>query len=105
MELMAACEALEAIKSDSVPIRMYLDSAYVLTGITQWIPGWKTKGWVTKNKKTPVKNKELWMRLDKAKSRQKVIEFIKVKGHSGIELNELADQLANKGLNKIRGGN
>lgn len=101
MELTAAIKALEELKVYDIPIEVYLDSAYVISGITVWIYGWIKKGWVT-SKKKPVENRELWERLYNLKRRFDSIEFIKVKGHSGNEGNDRADELANKGMNQYK---
>ena len=91
MELMAAIEALEAL-TKPCHVTLYTDSKYVMDGITKWLEGWKTKNWKTANKK-PVKNKELWERLDTAIARHQ-IDWQWVKGHDGNPGNERADQLA-----------
>jgi ribonuclease HI len=91
MELMAAIAALEALKR-SCEVHLHTDSMYVKDGITKWIKGWKTKGWKTADKK-PVKNVDLWQRLDEAASRHEV-SWRWVRGHNGHELNEAADALA-----------
>ena len=91
MELMAAIAALEALKN-SVNVRIHTDSQYVKNGITGWIHGWKKNGWKTADKK-PVKNVDLWQRLDAALKGHK-IEWIWVKGHAGHDDNERADALA-----------
>ncbi|KPF87647.1 ribonuclease H [alpha proteobacterium AAP38] len=101
MELMAAISALEALKR-SVPIRLHTDSQYVKNGITTWIHGWKKNGWKTASK-DPVKNEDLWRRLDDLVARHKV-EFHWVKGHAGHVENERADQLARDGLRDARDG-
>lgn len=98
MELMAAIMALEALKKKS-RIKLYTDSKYVLKGITEWMNNWKKRGWKTSNKK-PVKNEDLWRRLDLAIIMHD-INWIWVKGHSGNEGNEKADSLANKGVSEI----
>ena len=95
MELMAAISALEALKESSEAV-LYTDSVYVKQGLTEWLKGWKAKGWRTADKK-PVKNQDLWQRLDAAASRHS-IDWRWVKGHAGDPGNELADQLANQGL-------
>ncbi|PAD70609.1 ribonuclease HI [Bacillus sp. 7586-K] len=102
MELTAAIEALKFIKTTNIPIEMHIDSAYVVNGMNEWIHGWIKKGWRKSNKK-PVENKELWVELNELRNKQSSVKFIKVKGHAGVELNELADQLANKGMDEIRG--
>ncbi len=95
MELMAAIQGLEQLKK---PVRVTLttDSQYVRQGITQWIAGWKRNGWMTSQKK-PVKNKELWQRLDAAVAEHQV-EWLWVKGHSGHRENEMVDQAANDAI-------
>ena len=95
MELMAAIRALEALKRPS-QVKLYTDSIYVMKGITEWIHDWKRKGWRTADKK-PVKNEDLWRRLDEA-AQQHEIEWHWVKGHAGHPENERADALANKGI-------
>ncbi|MEJ1993559.1 MAG: ribonuclease HI [Maritimibacter sp.] len=95
MELMAAIMALETLERAS-PITIVTDSAYVKNGVTGWIFGWKKNGWKTSNKK-PVKNVDLWQRLDAAQTRHKV-EWKWIKGHAGHEENERADELARKGM-------
>jgi ribonuclease HI len=100
MELMAAIQALEALKKPC-RVELHTDSRYVMDGISQWIAGWKAKGWKTAAK-TPVKNEDLWRRLDEARNRHDV-DWRWVKGHNGHELNERADALARKGLNDARG--
>jgi ribonuclease HI len=91
MELMAAIRALEALNRP-VPVRIHTDSMYVKDGITRWIHAWKKKGWLTADKK-PVKNVDLWQRLDRALAEHK-IEWEWVKGHAGHPENERADKLA-----------
>ena len=98
MELMAAIMGLESLKRHC-QVRLTTDSKYVLQGITEWIDGWKKKGWKNAAKK-PVKNADLWKRLDKAREDHE-IEWIWVKGHAGHDENEMADQLANKGVDSI----
>jgi ribonuclease HI len=95
MELMAAIRALEALKRPS-QVKLYTDSIYVMKGITAWIHDWKRKGWRTADKK-PVKNEDLWRRLDELAARHE-IEWHWVRGHSGHPENERADALANKGI-------
>ena len=97
MELMAVIEALSALKRPC-QVSLYLDSEYVRKGITEWIHGWKARGWRTAAKQ-PVKNVELWQRLDALVTGSgHVIEWRWVKGHSGDPGNERADALANKGV-------
>lgn len=99
MELTAAIEALEALKRP-VTVRLYTDSEYLKNGITKWIHGWKAKGWKTADKK-PVKNEDLWRRLDAARTAHQ-IEFHWVRGHAGHPENERADVLARQGLEQAR---
>jgi ribonuclease HI len=100
MELMAAIMALEALKKPCKVI-MHVDSQYVRQGITGWIHGWKKNGWKTADKK-PVKNAELWQRLDEAR-RMHEIEWLWVKGHAGDPENERADELAREGVKAVTG--
>ena len=95
MELMAAIQALEALKRPC-RVELHTDSQYVMKGISEWIHGWKRRGWKTADKK-PVKNDDLWMRLDAARLRHEV-DWRWVKGHAGHEFNERADELARRGL-------
>lgn len=95
MELMAAIQALEALKRPS-KVRLHTDSMYVKDGITKWIHNWKVNGWKNAAKK-PVKNAELWKRLDQALERHD-ISWHWVKGHAGHEQNERADALARAGM-------
>lgn len=95
MELMAAISALEALKRKS-NVELHTDSNYVKNGITQWIHGWKRNGWRTADKK-PVKNAELWQRLDEMRQRHNV-DWHWVKGHAGHVENERADELAREGM-------
>ena len=102
MELTAVIEGLAALKRPCKVI-LYLDSQYVRMGITEWIRGWKAKGWRTSTKQ-PVKNVELWQKLDKlVADGGHLIEWRWVKGHSGDVGNERADMLANKGVDKALG--
>lgn len=95
MELMAAIAALEALTRPSV-VRLHTDSVYLRSGITSWLQKWKLNGWRTSDKK-PVKNADLWQRLDAATQRHQV-QWLWVKGHAGDPGNERADALANKGM-------
>lgn len=95
MELLAAIHALEGLSRPSV-ITVVTDSAYVKNGVTGWIHGWKRNGWKTADKK-PVKNADLWQRLDAAQVRHQV-EWQWIKGHAGHEENERADALARAGM-------
>ena len=99
MELMAAIRALEAL-TRGVKADLYTDSTYVQKGITEWIHGWKKRGWKTAAKK-PVKNEDLWRRLDDAIARHDV-KWHWVKGHAGHAENERADELARMGLEEAR---
>ena len=98
MELMAAISALEALKKPC-QVDLYTDSQYVRRGITGWIHGWKKNGWRTADKK-PVKNAELWQRLDALRKLHHV-QWRWVKGHAGDPGNERADSLANRGVESI----
>ncbi len=95
MELIAAAEALEALKRPSM-VDLYTDSQYVRGGITAWMHNWKRNAWRTADKK-PVKNADLWQRLDAARQRHDVT-WHWVRGHAGTAGNERADQLARDGL-------
>jgi ribonuclease HI len=95
MEMLAVISGLEALKK-STKVRIVLDSQYVQKGMNEWIHGWKARGWKTAAKQ-PVKNVDLWQRLDLAVARHEV-QWQWVKGHAGHEGNERADQLANKGI-------
>lgn len=98
MELMAAIQALEILKYPC-RIKLYSDSKYVLQGITKWMANWKKRGWKTAAKK-PVKNEDLWRRLDEVMQKH-TINWTWVKGHSGNIGNEKADQLANQGIDSL----
>jgi ribonuclease HI len=95
MELMAAIQALEALKRPC-RVELHTDSQYVQKGICEWIHGWKRRGWKTADKK-PVKNDDLWKRLDEARLRHEV-DWRWIKGHAGHEFNERADVLARQGM-------
>jgi ribonuclease HI len=101
MELMAAISALEALKRPCT-VDLHTDSEYLKNGITAWIHGWKKNGWRTADKK-PVKNVDLWKRLDEALGHYKV-HWHWVKGHTGHAMNERADELAREGLIAARAG-
>ena len=98
MELMAAIQALETLKRP-VQADLYTDSTYVQKGITEWIHSWKKRGWKTASKQ-PVKNVDLWQQLDALVS-QLDVEWRWVRGHTGHRENELADELANMGVQYI----
>ena len=95
MEMMAAIQALELL-TKPCKVELHTDSQYVKNGVTQWIHGWKQRGWKTADKK-PVKNAELWQRLDAALGTHKV-SWHWVKGHAGHDDNERADELAREGM-------
>jgi len=99
MELTAVIKALECLKGNKWPIDITTDSKYVLQGITEWIEGWKKRGWRNASKK-PVLNADLWQRLDDL-VQPFDIKWHWVKGHSGHPENELADQLANRGIDEL----
>ena len=99
MELMAAIAALEALKRPAT-VDFHTDSQYVRGGVTGWIEGWKRNGWKTADKK-PVKNIDLWQRLDALRTRHQ-IKWHWVKGHAGTEGNERADALANEGMKPFK---
>jgi ribonuclease HI len=99
MELMAAISALEALKRPC-KVRLYTDSTYVRDGVTKWIHGWKKNGWKTSDKK-PVKNVDLWQRLDAARTPHQ-FEWIWVKGHSGHAENDRVDALAREAIATLR---
>ena len=98
MELMGAIMALETLR-EPCRIQLHTDSQYVMKGITEWMPGWKRKNWKTADGK-PVKNVDLWQRLDAARLPHEV-EWRWVRGHAGDVGNELADQLANQGISSL----
>jgi ribonuclease HI len=98
MEMMAAIQALESLRRPC-KVRVTTDSQYLHKGITEWLAGWKRRGWKTAGKK-PVKNADLWERLDQALARHEV-EWHWVRGHSGHPENERADQLATQAIDKL----
>ena len=100
MELTAPIAALEAL-TRPVQVHLYTDSSYVRNGITSWLASWKRNGWRTAGKQ-PVKNVDLWQRLEQACERHEV-QWFWVKGHAGVPDNELADQLATRGLREAMG--
>ena len=99
MEMMAVIEGLRALKRE-MRVRVHTDSQYVQKGITEWISGWKRRGWKTADKK-PVKNVDLWQALEREASRHQV-EWFWVKGHAGHVENERADALARRGVETVR---
>lgn len=98
MELTAVIKGLQALKK-SCKVVITTDSKYVLSGVTEWMPNWKKRNWKTSSKK-PVMNEELWRELDELVAAHD-IEWKWVKGHSGHPENELADELANKGIDEL----
>jgi ribonuclease HI len=98
MELMAAIQALESL-TRQCRVKLTTDSQYVQKGITEWLPNWKRRGWKTAARK-PVKNADLWRRLDQAVADHEV-EWHWVRGHSGHPENELADALANQAIDEL----
>lgn len=98
MELTAAIEALAALEVASV-VDLTSDSQYLRKGITEWLPNWKKRGWKTAAKK-PVKNKDLWQQLEGVAARHDVT-WHWIKGHSGHRENEMADRLANRGIDEM----
>lgn len=98
MELMAAIQALEALKRPC-EVQLTTDSVYVQKGISEWLANWKKRGWKTADKK-PVKNVDLWQRLD-AVAQKHQVRWHWIKGHSGHDENEIADQLANLGIDEM----
>jgi ribonuclease HI len=101
MEMTAVIEALSALKRPC-DVAIYIDSKYVLQGMTEWLPGWKAKGWKTAAKQ-PVKNVDLWQKLDTlVNASGHTIEWLWVKGHAGDPGNERADALANMGVLKAQ---
>lgn len=97
MELRAVIEGLQALPAGSA-VRVLTDSQYVQKGISEWIHGWKKRGWLTADRK-PVKNADLWRALEAAAAGHQV-EWTWVKGHAGVEGNERADRLANRGIDE-----
>jgi ribonuclease HI len=98
MEIMAAIQGLENLTRPS-NVRVYTDSMYLRKGITEWVAAWKRNGWQTREKK-PVKNADLWMRLDSA-TRKHEVQWFWVKGHAGHVENERADELACRGADEV----
>lgn len=100
MELTAVIEGLRTLNRPCA-VTLHVDSSYVMNGMQRWITGWKRNGWRTADKK-PVKNVELWQALDAEVARH-TVRWVWVKGHAGDPGNERADQLANKGVDQVRG--
>lgn len=103
MELTAVISALEALK-EPCNITLYTDSKYVMEGIEKWIFNWKKNGWKTSNKKLPVKNVELWQKLDELQQKHE-IRWVWVKGHAGHKENERCDELARMETQKFKSEN
>ncbi len=101
MELRAAIEGLKALR-EPCEVTLTTDSTYVMKGLTEWLPGWKARGWRTAGKQ-PVKNAELWRELDAQVARH-TVSWEWVKGHSGHPGNERADALANRGIDELATG-
>jgi ribonuclease HI len=101
MELMAAIEALAALKR-KIRVNLYTDSKYVKNGITQWLPQWRSRNWKTASKK-PVKNVDLWQRLEQLAAEHEV-HWAWVRGHAGDPGNEAADRLANEAIDDLIDG-
>jgi ribonuclease HI len=99
MEMMAVIMALDALK-EPCRVEIYTDSKYVMDGVTQWLAGWKARGWKTADKK-PVKNQDLWERIDSLVAGHRVT-FHWVKGHAGHPENERADMLARSGISSLK---
>jgi ribonuclease HI len=102
MELLAAISGLEALKNPGTSARVYTDSQYVIKGIREWVANWKKRGWKTADKK-PVKNQDLWERLD-AVTQKHEVEWHWVPGHAGVEGNERVDRLANEAIDAMLAG-
>ena len=98
MEMMAVIKALEVLKGDGKSVELYTDSKYVMDGVNQWLEGWKAKGWKTASKK-PVKNQDLWERIDSLIQVHNVT-FFWVKGHDGNPDNERVDKLAVQAISR-----
>ena len=101
MELTAVIRALSATQKNHDTVEIHTDSQYVKNGITTWIKNWKIKGWKTADKK-PVKNQDLWVKLDSLASSIPSLEWKWVKGHAGIKYNEMCDTLAGQEIEKHR---
>ena len=102
MELLAAISGLEALKNPGTSARVYTDSQYVIKGIREWVANWKKRGWKTADKK-PVKNQDLWERLD-AVTQKHEVDWHWVPGHAGVEGNERVDRLANEAIDAMLAG-
>lgn len=102
-ELMAVIKVLEHIKTTQIPIDIHVDSAYVYNGMSSWIFGWKKKNWRSSSNK-PVKNVDLWKKLDALANKQSDICWVKVKGHEDDEGNNRADLLVNEAMDRFLKG-
>ncbi|MDR2881311.1 MAG: ribonuclease HI [Azoarcus sp.] len=100
MEILAVIRAFEQLKRKGMTVKVYTDSQYVQKGISEWIHGWKARGWVTSGK-TPVKNADLWRVLDEITANH-TVEWCWVRGHAGHPENERADALARRGIETMR---
>mgnify|MGYP001954921636 CR=1 FL=1 len=101
MELTSVIEALKRVKRRDIPIKVYSDSAYIVNCFNdKWYVKWRRNGWIN-SRGQPVENKDLWEELINLVESFDSIEFVKVKGHSGVEFNERADQLANQGIEEL----
>ena len=104
MELTGAIMALEELvkrgETDEIVI-LYSDSKYVVDGVTLWVPGWKKRGWLKKDKNTP-ENIDLWLKLDRLKNNFKTLHFRWIRGHQGHPQNEYVDHLANQALDRLQ---
>lgn len=101
MEMQAIIEALSAVKDKSIPVKLHSDSELCVKGMTQWLKGWKNNNWKNSKKET-VENKHLWVQIDALISQFKSLEVIKVKGHSNVEGNILADKLVNEAMDELK---
>ena len=101
MELTSAIMSLKSLKKYDIPVEIHMDSAYVVNGMNDWIYNWINKGWRTSNKK-PVENQDLWKELHELRNMFVTVSFIKVKGHSDNDGNNIADMLANKGMDELK---
>lgn len=99
-EMKGLIVALETIKTTSIPIELYCDSAYVVNGVNDWMNGWKKRGWRKSDGKV-IENLELWKRIYELVNMQKDLQVKKIKGHAGHEGNEKADELANRAMNEV----
>jgi len=101
MEILSVIKPLELITDYNIPVEIYSDSQYVVSAMNDWIDNWQKNGWKTSQKK-PVENQDLWKQLLTVYNKYDNINIIKVKGHSGNEFNEKADQLAQRGIKELK---